>query len=145
MPRYINIRRGGYICALVGLIMCPWNLLSSSNNFTNYLSSYSVFLSSIAGVIFCDFFAVRHLHLVVPDLYTASPAGIYKYISGVNWRAYAAYAAGMLINIVGFAGAVGRTVPVGAVYVYRLNFFTGFIVAWTSYWALCRFVHHRTR
>lgn len=24
LPRYINIRRGGYICALVGLVMCPW-------------------------------------------------------------------------------------------------------------------------
>lgn len=24
LPRYINIRRGGYICALIGLVMCPW-------------------------------------------------------------------------------------------------------------------------
>ena len=24
LPRYLNIRRGGYICALVGLVMCPW-------------------------------------------------------------------------------------------------------------------------
>jgi NCS1 family nucleobase:cation symporter-1 len=24
LPRYINIRRGGYICASVGLAMCPW-------------------------------------------------------------------------------------------------------------------------
>ena len=46
-----NIRRGGYIAAIVGLCMCPWNLLKSSNNFTSYLSAYSVFLSSIAGVM----------------------------------------------------------------------------------------------
>ena len=44
LPQFINIRRGGYICALIGLVMCPWNLLSSSNKFTLYLSSYSVFL-----------------------------------------------------------------------------------------------------
>lgn len=31
--------------------MLPWNLLKSSNNFTTYLSAYSVFLSSIAGVM----------------------------------------------------------------------------------------------
>ena len=31
--------------------MLPWNLLKSSNNFTSYLSAYSVFLSSIAGVM----------------------------------------------------------------------------------------------
>ncbi len=24
LPRYLNIRRGGYICAAVGLAMCPW-------------------------------------------------------------------------------------------------------------------------
>lgn len=50
-PRFINIRRGGYVAALVGLVMCPWNLLKDSNSFTSYLSAYSVFLSSIAGVM----------------------------------------------------------------------------------------------
>jgi NCS1 family nucleobase:cation symporter-1 len=24
LPRYLNIRRGGYICAIIGLAMCPW-------------------------------------------------------------------------------------------------------------------------
>ncbi|KAF8621687.1 hypothetical protein AX15_007586, partial [Amanita polypyramis BW_CC] len=51
LPRYINIRRGGYIAAIVGICMLPWNLLKSSNEFTNYLSAYSVFLSSITGVM----------------------------------------------------------------------------------------------
>lgn len=46
-----NIRRGGYIAAIVGLCMLPWNLLKSSSSFTSYLSAYSVFLSSIAGVM----------------------------------------------------------------------------------------------
>jgi nucleobase:cation symporter-1, NCS1 family len=46
-----NIRRGGYIAAIVGFAICPWNFLSSSTNFTSYLSAYSVFLSSIAGVM----------------------------------------------------------------------------------------------
>lgn len=46
-----NIRRGGFIAAIVGICMLPWNLLKSSNNFTSYLSAYSVFLSSIAGVM----------------------------------------------------------------------------------------------
>lgn len=58
-PRWINIRRGSYICAVVGLVMCPWNLLSSSNKFTLYLSSYSVFMSSVAGVLISDYYFVR--------------------------------------------------------------------------------------
>jgi nucleobase:cation symporter-1, NCS1 family len=38
-----------------------------------------------------------------------------------------------VINVVGFAGAVGQTVPIGATYIYRLNFFAGFIVASLTY------------
>lgn len=119
LPRFINIRRGGYICAAVGLAMCPWNLLSSSNQFTTYLSSYSVFLSSIAGVLICDYYIVRKGYLRVEDLYTARRKGPYFYVFGFNLRAYGAYIAGILINVVGFAGAVGRDVPIGAQYIYK--------------------------
>jgi nucleobase:cation symporter-1, NCS1 family len=40
---------------------------------------------------------------------------------------------------VGFAGAVGRTVPIGATYIYRLNYFCGFIVSSVVYVLLSRF------
>ncbi|RDL39048.1 putative uracil permease [Venustampulla echinocandica] len=139
LPRYLNIRRGGYICALVGLVMCPWNLLSSSNNFTTYLSAYSVFLSSIAGVIICDYYAVRRGYLEIKELYSARQNSPYYYSFGFHWRGYTAYIAGILINIVGFVGEIGKPVPMGATYIYRLNFFCGFIVAGGSYWLLCKF------
>jgi NCS1 family nucleobase:cation symporter-1 len=139
LPRYLNIRRGGYVCALVGLVMCPWNLLSSSNNFTTYLSAYSVFLSSIAGVLVCDYYIVRKGYLQIKDLYSAKKNGPYYYTAGIHWRGYAAYIAGVLINIVGFVGAIGKPVPIGATYIYNLNFFCGFIVAGGTYWTLCHF------
>ena len=123
LPRFINIRRGGYVCAIVGLAMCPWNLLSSTNNFTTYLSAYSVFLSSIAGVIISDYYFVRKGYLEVKHLYSGRKSGPYYYTLGVNWRAYAAYIAGILINVVGFVGAIlepsGKTVPIGAQYIYK--------------------------
>ncbi|BFZ61376.1 uracil permease [Saitoella coloradoensis] len=137
-PRLINIRRGGYIAAIVGICMCPWNLLSSSNNFTTYLSAYSVFLSSIAGVILGDYYWVRKGYLKVEDLYSANKNDSYWYTYGIGLKAYVAYIAGILINVVGFANAVGSDVPMGAVYIYRLNFFTGFIVASCTYAALCK-------
>ncbi|KAL9628269.1 MAG: hypothetical protein Q9204_005995 [Flavoplaca sp. TL-2023a] len=140
LPRYLNIRRGGYICAIVGLAMCPWNLLSSSNNFTTYLSAYSVFLSSIAGVIICDYYVVRKGYFQVRDLYSARKSGPYYSTFGFSWRGYTAYICGILINIVGFVGAIGRQVPAGATYLYNLNFFCGFIVASAVYYLLCRFV-----
>ncbi|KAH6683137.1 permease for cytosine/purines, uracil, thiamine, allantoin-domain-containing protein [Halenospora varia] len=139
LPRYLNIRRGGYVCALVGLVMCPWNLLSSSNNFTTYLSAYSVFLSSIAGVMISDYYFVRRGYLEIRELYSAKKASPYYYTLGFHWRGYAAYIAGIMINIVGFVGAIGKKVPVGATYIYNLNFFCGFIVASSTYFLLCKF------
>ena len=115
------------------------NLLSSSNNFTTYLSAYSVFLSSIAGVIVCDYYIVRKGYLQIKDLYSARKSSPYYFWFGFHWRGYAAYIAGILINIVGFVGAIGKDVPVGAQYIYNLNFFCGFIVASGSYYLLCRF------
>lgn len=55
-PRFLNIRRGGYLCAALALCIFPWRLNSSSSKFTTYLSAYSVFLSSIAGVVACDYY-----------------------------------------------------------------------------------------
>ncbi|KAH6895701.1 permease for cytosine/purines, uracil, thiamine, allantoin-domain-containing protein [Thelonectria olida] len=138
-PRYINIRRGGYICAAVGLAMCPYNLLTSSNQFTTYLSAYSVFLSSIAGVMVSDYYLVRRGYLEIKELYDARKSGPYFYTYGFNWRGYAAYIAGILINVVGFAGAIGRDVPIGATYIYNLNYFFGFGIALGMYWLLCKF------
>ncbi len=139
MPRFLNIRRGGYICAIVGLAMCPWNLLKSSNSFTTYLSAYSVFLSSIAGVIICDYYFVRKGYYQIRDLYSARKDGPYFFWYGFHWRGYTAYIAGILINIVGFVGAIGKPIPAGAAYIYNLNFFCGFIVASGVYYLLCRF------
>jgi len=85
--------------------MCPWNLLSSSNKFTSYLSAYSVFLSSIAGVMISDYYIIRRGHYRLSDLYTTERSGWYWYTYGINFRAYAAYISGILINVVGFAGA----------------------------------------
>ena len=136
MPRFINIRRGGFVCAAVGLAMCPWQLLSSSNNFTTYLSAYSVFLSSIAGCILCDYYVVRKGYLEIKELYSARKHSPYYYTLGFSWHGYAAYISGILINIVGFVGAVGRQVPVGAQYIYNVNFFAGFIVSASVYYLL---------
>ncbi|KAJ7753361.1 permease for cytosine/purines, uracil, thiamine, allantoin-domain-containing protein [Mycena maculata] len=137
-PRFINIRRGGYVAAIVGLCMLPWNLLKSSNSFTSYLSAYSVFLSSIAGVMITEYYRVRKGHYRVSDLYSTRRDGWYWYTYGINVRAYAAYIAGILINVVGFAGATGRTVPLAATRIYQMSFFTGFGVSALVYWALAR-------
>ena len=59
-----------------------------------------------------------------------------KYSWNRAHRAYAAYIAGILINVVGFAGATGRTVPLAATRIYEMSFFTGFGVSALIYWSL---------
>ncbi|KAF7325731.1 hypothetical protein MKEN_00423500 [Mycena kentingensis (nom. inval.)] len=135
-PKYINIRRGGYVAALVGIVMLPWNLLKSSNSFASYLSAYSVFLSSIAGVMITEYYLIRKGTYRVADLYRAERGTWYYYTYGVNARAYAAYIAGILINVVGFAGATGRAVPLPATRVYQMSWFTGLGVSSLVYLAL---------
>ncbi|KAE8364322.1 permease for cytosine/purines, uracil, thiamine, allantoin-domain-containing protein [Aspergillus caelatus] len=139
LPRYLTIRRGSYICAAVGLAMNPWNLVASSNSFTTYLSAYSIFLSSIAGPMLCDYYIVRKGYLRVKELYTAQEGSAYRFVYGFSWQAYASYIAGILVNIVGFAGAVGRKVPVGAQYIYNVNYFSGIVVSALMYYILTRF------
>ncbi|KAG1876891.1 permease for cytosine/purines, uracil, thiamine, allantoin-domain-containing protein [Suillus tomentosus] len=121
-----NVRRGGYISAIVGLVMCPWNLVSSSSRFSSYMSAYTVFLSAIAGVMAAEYYFVRKGHYNVADLYVTRKGSWYWYNYGFNPRAYAAYVAGIAINIVGFAGDIGIPVPAAATHIFDLSFFTGF-------------------
>lgn len=137
LPRYVSIRRGGYVCALIGLAICPWQFLTSSSNFTTYLSAYSVFLSSIAGPMISDYYFVRKGYLEVHNLYSADPKGPYYGVCGFQWRGWVSYLCGVLINMVGFVGACGISVPKGATYIYNVNFFSGFIVSAGMYWILC--------
>ncbi len=139
-PRFISIRRGGYICALVGVVMNPWILESSSSKFESYLSGFSVFLSSIAGVLISHYYVVAKRRIAVDHLYTTQ--GMYHYTAGVNLRAYAAYLAGVGINVVGFAGVV-RPVPLVATRIYELSWFTGFLVAAVVYIGLNYAFPHR--
>ncbi|KAI5996370.1 NCS1 nucleoside transporter family [Pisolithus albus] len=107
----------------LGFCMCPWSLLKSSNSSTSYLSSYSVCLSSIAGVM--NIYVIRKGHFSVADLYA----------TGVNLRAYAAYITGILINVVGSMARVRHLV---ATRIYELSFFTEFGQSSVVYYVLSR-------
>ncbi|GMG18909.1 unnamed protein product [[Candida] boidinii] len=139
LPKYLNIRRGGFICACVGYAICPWSLVSSSSMFTTYLSAYAVFLSSISGVVFSDYYLVRRGFLHLPDLYSGKRSGAYAYSKiYCNYRAYIAYICGIVPNITGFVGATKtHVVPLAATRVYQLSYFVGFLAAALVYFLCC--------
>lgn len=97
-----------------------------------------MFLSAIIGVVISDYYFVRRGYLDVRELYSARKDGPYYGFYGISWHAYFAYIFGISINVVGFAGVLGAKVPVGAQYVYDINFFSGFIVSAGTYWILTR-------
>lgn len=135
LPRFINIRRGGYICAALALCVCPWHFFTSGSNFTTYLSAYSIFLSCIVGVIVADYYWLRRGKIELYDLYTNRKGSQYMYNTkfGCNWRGYAAYLLGLVPNMPGFAGQCGRDVPEGAIKLYYLNYLVGFFVSFILY------------
>jgi NCS1 family nucleobase:cation symporter-1 len=85
-----------------------------------------------------DYYFVRKGYLDVEELYSGSKQGVYYFTLGVNWRAYVAYILGILINVVGFAGALGARVSTAVQNMYHLNFFLGFIVSSLVYYGLCK-------
>ncbi|KAF7554427.1 hypothetical protein G7Z17_g2889 [Cylindrodendrum hubeiense] len=140
LPRYVNIRRGAVICLVLSFAITPWNLLKTSFTFTSYLGSYQIFLSSIIGVILCDYFWVRRGYIVVPNLFTRDPKGLYWYHGGVNWRAYAAYVIGIIPCLPGFLFQVGvKSIPLGARRLYVFALPVGIIVSAITYAVICHF------
>lgn len=138
-PRFINIRRGGYICMIVGICMNPWLMYKSSATFGSYLGAYGVLLSCIAGPMITDYWMVRRGHMRLHDLYTFEKSGWYHYTLGINWRAYAAYLAGFAINAPGFIYSCNPNinVPLSAQRIYTLSWLTGTGVSALVYYICC--------
>ncbi len=143
-PKYVSIRRGQILCWAVGFAYGPWRIMSSSSNFATYLSAFSVFLSSIVGVMVADYWIVRRGALDVKSLYslrsTDGGESLYYYTAGINWRAYAAYLIGLAINMPGFIGVCrGKSISQSIDNMYTLSFFLGFFLSFLVYLALNRF------
>lgn len=86
-PQYINIRRGAYLTALLSMVVNPWQLLATASVFLSVLSSYSVFLGPMVGLMVTSYLLVNKQKIKVDDLYVGNKESIYWYTYGVNWRA----------------------------------------------------------
>lgn len=86
-PRYLNIRRGAYITAVVSVVVNPWRLVNTATTFLTVLSSYSVFLGPMTGLMVANYLVVSARKVKVDDLYRGDRTSIYWYTAGFNWRA----------------------------------------------------------
>ncbi|TVY53643.1 putative permease [Lachnellula cervina] len=136
-PKYLSIRKGFFICAVISFAINPWYLLGSASVFISFLASYQIFLSSITGVLLCHYYIVTRGYLEINDLYTARKDGVYHYWRGWNWRAYLAYVVGVAPNFYGFLNNMGVHAPGGVTKAYYFAYEIGLVTSFFTYWAAC--------
>ncbi|KAK7445174.1 hypothetical protein VKT23_009605 [Stygiomarasmius scandens] len=138
-PKYINIKRGAFITACVGLAINPWQLLNTANRFITVLSSFAVFLGPATGLMITDYVVVRRRKLRLVHLYTPTKDSIYWYTYGINFRAVIAWLNGVWPLMPGFIAAVqNKTTSAGWTRTYYLAWLFGFFVSGTTYIILCK-------
>lgn len=94
-PKWINIRRGGYLLSVLAMAICPWNYVTNPGTFITVLSGWSVFLSPMTGIVVSDYFCVRRGHYHVGDMYIGNESSAYWYTLGFNFRGITAWVMGL--------------------------------------------------
>ncbi|KZT73187.1 NCS1 nucleoside transporter family [Daedalea quercina L-15889] len=134
-PRYINIRRGQVICALLGgWALCPWEILASAEGFLTFINGYTVFLGPFAGIMVTDYWLLHHGKVDVPSMYR--PHGRYRYTYGFNWRAVLAILCTVPPLFPGWINSINPKIKVGGdVDLFDFAWIFGFVVASTVYYS----------
>ncbi|KAI1338686.1 permease for cytosine/purines, uracil, thiamine, allantoin-domain-containing protein [Xylariaceae sp. FL0016] len=139
-PRYLNLRRAQYVCAVLGAwAMTPWNILASAESLLTFMDGYSIWLAPISGILITDYWFVNGQRALIADMYR--PEGIYAYERwGTNWRAAVAFVVAFVPLLPGFSKAVtaGVRVSEGASHIYSIGYLFGFLTSSVVYYALSR-------
>jgi len=106
-PRWINIRRGGYIMICVGILVQPWTLVASAERFLTVLSGFGIFMAPFTGVMLADYLVIRKQKLRLPDLYRGDASSIYWFSNGFNWRGFVAFGLGCVFLFPGLIATGG--------------------------------------
>ncbi|MBX3291340.1 MAG: NCS1 family nucleobase:cation symporter-1 [Acidobacteria bacterium] len=141
-PKRISYVTGGLITAVIGILMMPWQLLSSMGAYIfTWLIGYSGLMGAIGGILICDYWLIKKRRIELAELYKTN--GIYSYSNGFNWRAVAALFAAIAPVVPGFLRAA--TTPGGQIAdanffdtLYTYAWFVTFGLAFVLYYLLMR-------
>ena len=125
-PKKISFRMGGLITGIIGIIICPWYLMSEISNILIFISGL---LGPVLGIMLSDYFIIRKTEIPLDELYKEE--GQFKYSSGFNISAMIALALGVFVAIIGYF------VP-SLDALYKLSWFSGFIVSFVAYYLLMK-------
>ncbi|KAF2033120.1 hypothetical protein EK21DRAFT_86555 [Setomelanomma holmii] len=112
-------------------------LFQKPATFVTVLSSFSVFLAPLMGVMVCDYFFIRHRKIRLRHLYRTESSD-YWFINGFNWRVIPYWIAGWAPTIGGFSvSAGGKTDALDALFqLYYTAFFTGFSISFATFYVV---------
>ena len=141
-PKRISYVTGGLITAVIGILMMPWQLMSSMGAYIfTWLIGYSGLMGAIGGIMICDYFILRKQKIDLASLFKTD--GMYSYSNGFNWRAVIALVVAIMPVVYGFIRAA--TTPGGQVAdpnffdtLYNYAWFVTFGIAFGIYWILMR-------
>ncbi|KAL1758225.1 permease for cytosine/purines, uracil, thiamine, allantoin-domain-containing protein [Schizophyllum commune] len=127
-PRFINIRRGSVLIAIIGICINPWRILNTANSFISAISAFGVFLGPMSGIMLADYHLLRGRQLKLSHLFLPAKASDYWFWHGLNWRAPVAWVLGVFPSMPGFcADVTPETVVVSESWtrVYYLSWLLG--------------------
>ena len=120
-PKNIPFKYGGLITGIIGILMCPWYIM---NEVSDILIFVSGLLGPVLGIMLSDYYWVRKTEMPLADLYKRN--GAFTYNSGFNMAAMIALGLGVFVAIIGyFVPALDA--------LYKLSWFTGFLVSFVVY------------
>ncbi|KAJ4424436.1 hypothetical protein N0V82_000958 [Gnomoniopsis sp. IMI 355080] len=133
-PKYLTIRRGQILCAVLGVCVLPWELLASASAFLSFLGSYNIFMAPLCAVIIIDYWFARRGNIHVPSLYDGSKTGLYRFRGGINWVGVFAWIGGTVMGLPGLVGQYQpQIVSQAAKYMYMMGWVLTFVSAAVIY------------
>jgi NCS1 nucleoside transporter family len=95
-PSKIDFKKGGYIAALIALVLYPFAPWQGSA--ATFVGVIGATMGPVFGVIMVDYYLIRNGEVDVPELYREE--GAYRYTNGWNVNAVAAAAIGAVFSSV---------------------------------------------
>ncbi|KAH0265858.1 hypothetical protein KCU91_g11167, partial [Aureobasidium melanogenum] len=144
IPKFLTIRRGQILCAILGVVVQPWQLMANASAFLSFLGSYNIFMAPLCAIIIVDYFIIRKGNLHMRSCFSGSKSGLYWYWSGVNIVGVTAWLLGTTMGIPGLIGQYQpEIISLAAKNMYRLGYILTFTTAATVYYVLRIFIKPR--
>ncbi|KAL1747881.1 permease for cytosine/purines, uracil, thiamine, allantoin-domain-containing protein [Schizophyllum fasciatum] len=140
-PRFIDIRRGSVLVAIIGICINPWRILNTANSFISAISAFGVFIGPMSGIMLADYHLLRGRQLKLSHLFLPSRSSDYWFWHGLNWRAPVAWVLGVFPSMPGFcANVTPKAVAVSQswMHAYYLSWLLGCAISGTVHLALSK-------